>query len=261
MNKIWHIRGSLLSVSSKEVLSSLISDDKKNYEKIEKEFNDDLKILDDALTLYIKSMQGAYSVQETWRNQSKFEAPIIMFSSVLNFLLLIRHSILLGYFPETPTLFRSCNERITRGYLFWQNEDEAKKYLYGEKIEQKEVDERLSTVLAQRSSEEKEIYSALRGLYGHESKMSHPNLESFKLRYGDLADDKLKESIINTTIWGGLLSDDLIKPVIYSALQITLRAISILRLIFVDSSGSYEKEYTVILDKYKGYLESVRPKS
>ncbi|MGD9143441.1 MAG: hypothetical protein PVG61_06320, partial [Dehalococcoidia bacterium] len=105
MTGLWHISGSLTLHPARGVLVSLITDDKKNYKKAEQQFSDDLKLLDDSLVLYVNSIQGAYSTQQKWRNQSTFEAPIIMFSSVLNYLLLIRHSILLGYFPEIPTLF------------------------------------------------------------------------------------------------------------------------------------------------------------
>jgi hypothetical protein len=58
------VSGSILSRPAREVLSLLVADDKKNYEKIEREFGDDLKLLDDALALYIESIQGAYRVQE-----------------------------------------------------------------------------------------------------------------------------------------------------------------------------------------------------
>ena len=34
MTDIWHVRGSLLSHSAEEVLSALISDDRKNYDKL-----------------------------------------------------------------------------------------------------------------------------------------------------------------------------------------------------------------------------------
>lgn len=260
MTDIWHMSGSFLSRPAKEVLSSLISDDKKNYEKAEQQFGNDLKLLDDSLVLYINSIQGAYSLQPKWRNQSTFEAPIIMFSSVLNYLLLIRHSILLGYFPETPTLFRSCHERITRGYLFWLNKSEADRYLSGKKRNQKEIDIKLSAVLVSRGPEENKIYSELRRVYRYESEMSHPNLSSLKMRYGDLEADKLKDKVIDSPMLGGILSDILIRPIVYSALQMTLRAISIIKLIFVESSGSYEAAYKALYHKYNDYIQSIKPK-
>ncbi len=260
MTDIWHMSGSFLSRPAREVLSALISDDKKNYEKTEQQFGDDLKLLDDSLVLYITSIQGAYSLQLKWRNQSTFEAPILMFSSVLNYLLLIRHSILLGYFPETPTLFRSCHERITRGYLFWLNKSEADRYLSGKKRKQEEIDDKLSAALAPRGSEEQEIYRELRRVYYHESEMSHPNLSSFKMRYGDLESVKLKDRVIDSPTLGGILSNVLIRPIVYSALQITLRAISIIKLIFVESSGSYESDYKAIYGRYEDYIQSIKPK-
>ena len=70
MNGIWHMSGSLLSRPVKEALPTLISDDKKNYEKSVREFSDDLRLLDDALALYVESIKGAYSVQKKWQNQS-----------------------------------------------------------------------------------------------------------------------------------------------------------------------------------------------
>jgi len=261
LSYLWNVSGSILSRPAREVLSLLVADDKKNYEKIEREFGDDLKLLDDALALYIESIQGAYRVQEKWRNKPSAEAPIILFSSVLNILLLIRHSILLGYFPETPTLFRNCHERITRGYLFWLNESEAKDYLSGKKLSQIDIDKRLSAALEPRDDKEKEIYSELRKTYRHESELSHPNLSSFKLRYGDSEITTLKEKVISSPVWGGILFDELVKPVVYSAIQITIRAISIIKLIFVESSGSYEKEFEEIFRKYRHYIETIKPKN
>lgn len=194
---------------------------------------------------------------EKWKNKSTFEAPIILFSSVLNILLLIRHAMLLGYFPEIPTLFRSCHERITRGYLFWLNETEADRFLSGKTRKQQMIDDKLSAALEPREVEEKNVYSALRGQYTHQSEMSHANLSSFILRYGNLPAQELKEKIIDSPIWGGILFDDLLKPIVYSSLQITLSAISIIKIIFVESSGSYEEDYNRIYEKYKVYISSI----
>jgi hypothetical protein len=248
-----------MSRPAKELLSSLISDDKKNYEKAEQQFSEDLNLLDDGLVLYINSIQGIYSVREQWQNKSTFEAPIILFSSVLNILLLIRHAMLLGYFPEIPTLFRNCHERITRGYLFWLNESEADRFLSGKKRKQEEIDAKLAAVFEPRETGEKEVYSALRKQYKHQSEESHPNLSGFKFRYGDLDADKLKEKVIDSPIWGGILSDDLVKPIVYSLLGITLSAISIIKLIFPESSGSYEEEFKKIYEKYNVYIKNIAP--
>lgn len=260
MTEIWHLSGSLVSHLPKEILSSLISDDKKNYEKSEQEFKKDIGLLDDALVLYISAIQGAYSVKEQWQNQSTFEAPIILFSSVLNNLLLIRHAILLGYFPETSTLFRNCHERITRGYLFWLNESEATRFLSGKRRKQEEIDDKLTALMEPREKKERETYTLLREQYKHQSEMSHPDLSSFKLRYGDLETEKLREKVLDSPLLGGFLSDDLVKPVVYNALQITLSAISIIKLIFVESSGSYEADYKAIYGRYKDYIQSIKPK-
>ena len=109
-------------------------------------------------------------------------------------------------------------------------------------------------------SEEKEIYHELRRIYKHQSELSHPNLSSFKMRYGDLETDQLKNRVIDFPVWGGILSNDLIKPIIFTALQITLRAISIIKLIFIESSGSYEEEHKAIYEKYDAYIQSIKPK-
>ncbi|MBI2980311.1 MAG: hypothetical protein HYY41_05765, partial [Chloroflexi bacterium] len=260
MTEVWHISSSLLSQPAKEVLSALISDDKKNYEKAEQEFSDDLKLLDDALALYISAIQGAYTVKERWQHQSTTEAPIILLSSVLNILLLIRHAILLGYFSETPALFRNCHERITRSYLFWLNESEASRFLSGKPRTQEEIDDKLSALGEPKEKGKRAAYIALRKQYKHQSEMTHPTLASFKFRYGDIEPDKLKEKILDSPILGGFLSNDLFKPVVYSALQITLFAISIIKLIFVDSSGSYEDDYKKILEQYNEWIKKISPK-
>ena len=258
MTGIWHLSGSLLS-NPTDILSSLISDDKKNYERAEQKFNEDIGLLDKALVLYIAALQGVYRVKERWQNQPTFEAPIILFSSVLNILLLIRHAILLGYFSETPTLFRNCHESITRGYLFWLNVSEANRFLSGKTRRQEEIDAKLSSLEEPKEKEERKAYTALRQQYKRQSELSHPNLASYKLRYGDLETEKLREKILSSPLWGGFLTDDLVKPVIYSALQLTLSAISIIKSIFIDSSGSYEADYKAIFEKYKDYIQAIKP--
>jgi hypothetical protein len=260
MSDIWYLRGSFTSHPVREILPSLLSDDKKNYERAEQQFRDDLKLLDDSLILYLEIIQGAYAVKEKWINKPTFEAPMIMFSTTLNYLLLIRHSLLLGYFREAPTLFRSCHERITRGYLFWLDESEAKYYLSGGRRKQEKIDKKLSVALEPRDSHSKDIFMSLRELYNHESEQCHPNLTSLKMTYGDLEPDKLKNLAIEVPIWGGILSDNLIKPIIFTAIQIILRAISVLKLIYVESSGLHETDFKKIEAQYKLFIQSEKSK-
>ena len=256
MSEIWHLSGSMLSKPT-DVLSSLISADKKNYEKVEKEFNEDIGLLDEALILYISAIEGIYSVKERWQNKSTFEAPIILFSSVLNILLLIRHVVLLGYFPETPTLFRIIHESMTRAYLFWLNESEANRFLSGKTRKQEKIDDKLSALGGPKKKEERKAYKALRQSYKRQSGMSHASLASNKFRYGDLETEKLREKILTSPIWGGILTDDLVKPVVFTALQTTLNAISIIKSIFIYSSGSFEDDYKKMLEKCNEYIKNI----
>jgi hypothetical protein len=256
MADIWHLHGSILSYPAKDVLSSLISDDKINYEKSEEIFGKYIELLDSALELYISIIQGAYSIKTEWQGKSTLEAPLILFSSILNNLFLIRHAILLGYFSETPTLFRNCYERITRGYLFWLNESEAMRFLSGKRRGQKEIDDKLSQIMKSEKEERIKLFQLLRDEYKRLSESSHPDLLSFKSRYGDLDLKQLKDTIIHSPLWGGFHTDELGKPIIYIAVQLILNALRILKLIFVESSGSHEQDYQKIFQQYEEYVKT-----
>jgi hypothetical protein len=250
MTEISHPKGTLPAYHGKDLISDIFSRDKQNYENAEHDYQEDIALLDDALGLYVSILKGAYTVKDRWQRQAAYEAPIILLSSVLNTLVLLRYSILAGYYSEISALFKNCYEGTTRSFLFWIDETEAEKFLSGEILPQKEVDKKLSALGEPTEKVKKAAYIAQRKEYENVVTMAYPGLAGFKFRYGDLEPGELREKIIGSPISGGPVSGEALKTLIDKALQSTLFAVSVIKSIFVDSSGSYENEYRQIMKRY-----------
>ena len=88
----WHLADDLNKLPAKEVLKNILRDDKRNSERAEAEFIEDIKLLDDAITLYIESLQAAYIYIDKWKDNISNRAAIAMIVSTLNYILLARHA-------------------------------------------------------------------------------------------------------------------------------------------------------------------------
>jgi len=241
-DRVWHIRNDLTKVSSKDALDGIVKDDKANYHVAESALAEDIQLLDDAIALYIEPLQEAYRRIDEWKGKTSLQASIAMAESILNYVLLARHSILLGYYPEARDLLRGCYERTTRCYLFFIDEGQANRFLGGKKISQEEVDRKLNALWSQ--GKDKTFYEELRSYYRALSQDIHPNLRSFQARYGDV---NLKEEVGLKPILGGIMSPALGRVVILRLLQCVLSALKIIGVIFKEQSGTWEKEYKRIV--------------
>jgi len=251
-DRVWHIRNDLTKVRSKDVLNGIIKDDKANYQVAESELAEDLQLLDDAIALYIEPLQEAYRRIDEWKGKASLQASIAMAESILNYVLLARHSVLLGYYPEARDLLRGCYERTTRCYLFFIDEGQANKFLAGKRISQVEVDRKLNALESQ--GQGKTLYEELRSYYGAISQDIHPNLHSFQARYGDV---NLKEEVGLKPILGGIMSPALGRVVILRVLQCVLSALKIIGAIFREQSGAWEREYKRIVTRQKEILSKL----
>ena len=142
--EIWHLADDFTKLPARDVLDNVLRDDRKNSERAESELAADIRLLDDAIVLYVEALQAAYRLTDKWKDNSCNQAATAMLASALNYILLARHGILLGYYPEAHDLLRSCYERISRCYLFFYSKRFANRFLAGKKIAQCEVDEELS---------------------------------------------------------------------------------------------------------------------
>ena len=239
---IWHLTDGFNKLPAREVLKGILRDDKRNNERAEAELIEDIKLLDDAITLYIESLQTAYTYIDKWKGNISNRAAIAMIISTLNYILLARHSVLLGYYPEVRDLLRSCHERISSCYVFFNDDKFARRFISGEKIWPSKIREELSRV-EEDAEKSKELRKGLDKYYSILSEVVHPNLKSFEARYGE---KDLSERVGLECLFGGLMSDKHGHVAIIRVLQTVLSALRILGVIIHDESGSWDREYQQI---------------
>lgn len=237
--EIWHIAHDFTKLPAKDILKSVLADDRKNYERAELELSEDIRLLDDAIVLYIESLQAAYQFTDKWRGNNCNRATLAMLSSALNYILLARHGVLLGYYPEVQVLLRSCYERISRSYVFSCREKLATQFLSGKRIEQATVKKELSK-LEEDPDKRNVMFERLRSYYGFLSEDAHPNLKSFESRYGT---KDLGQRVGLEVTLGGIMSAELGRVVILRVLQTVLSALLILGVLIIDETGGWDKEY------------------
>jgi len=241
-NEIWHLTDDFNKLPARDVLKNILRDDRKNYDRAELELGEDIKLLDAAVILYMESLQAAYRLVDKWKSNVSNRAAMAMLVSTLNYVLLARHGVLLGYYPEVQNLLRSCYERISRCYLFFDSEKFSSKFLSGKQIKQSEVDKELSKLEKDKNKRET-LFEGLRKYYGFMSDVEHPNLKSFAARYGD---KDLGERAGLEYSFGGLMGSKLGHVAIIRILQTVLSALRIIGVIVHDESGGWDKEYQKI---------------
>jgi hypothetical protein len=60
VNEAWYFNDDFNKLPAKDVLRGILRDDKKNYDKAEVELGEEIMLLDNAIILYIESLQAAY---------------------------------------------------------------------------------------------------------------------------------------------------------------------------------------------------------
>jgi len=253
-DNFWHARSDFLTSEPRNVVRGILEDDKRNYARAESELSNEVASLDDALTLFVTSLQGGYRNAQEWKDNVSVKAATVMANSTLNYLFLARHAVLLGYFPEVRDLLRSCHERITRCYLFYADKDKAQNFLSGQEIPQRDVDKKLATILKVDDS----LRKMMRDSYSSQSSLVHPNLESLSARTAGPESEELNERILKYPLFGGLLSSDIGKLSLYAVIQMTLFALKVIKVMFVETSGVYDNKYARILESYNTFLNQAR---
>ncbi len=251
--EVWYLTDDFNKLPAKYVLKNIIKDDKGNFDRAESELAEDIGLLDDAIVLYIEALQVAYRFMDKWKDNKSTQAAIAMLVSTLNYILLARHSVLLGYYPEVRDLLRSCYERISRCYLFFHDGEFASIFLSDGQINQSTVDKELSE-MEQDISKRDEVHKSLREYYKFMSDVAHPNLKSFKARYGS---ENLGERVGLQYVFGGFMSEKHGHVSIIRVLQTVLSALKILGIIIHDESGSWDKEYQQISKKCNEMVDTL----
>ena len=239
---IWYLDSDFTKFPAKDVLRRALEADRKNYDRAISELEQEIQILDEAITLFIQSLQSAYIEIDKWKANNSSRASIAMLTSILNYILAARHMVLFGYFPEVQEIFRSCYERSTRVILFSHSLKYANKFLSGKEIKQVDVDRELSK-LEEESIIEPEIYKSLRQYYGYLSERSHPNLKSFEYRYGS---KDLSSRVGLVCLFGGVMSSERGCIVITRVLQTTLSALRLFKAIIKDESGDWDTRFEAL---------------
>ncbi len=66
---IWHLSSDFTKLQPKDILKGLYRDDEANYQGAKSELVDQIQLIDDAVVLYIESVQGAYRHVEQWKSK------------------------------------------------------------------------------------------------------------------------------------------------------------------------------------------------
>ena len=251
--EIWYLRSDFTKFPPKDILEKILEDDKKNYDRATSEIKQEIQILDEAIILFIKSLQVVYIQMDKWKTNNSTRASIAMLTSILNYILVARHMVLFGYFPEVQEILRSCYERTARGYLFFYSLKYANKFLSGERIHPITVDEELSK-LEKDPAKKSELYMGLRQYYGYLSEIAHPNLKSFEYRYGS---KDLSGRVGLDCVFGGVMSSERGYIVITRILQTTLSALRLFKAIITVESGEWDTRFEALKKKRDELLDKI----
>ena len=236
-DSIWKLSSEFLKVPADQVFLRVCKDDSEIYSKIQTELKTEVALLDRTITLLISTLQGVYSVKDKWATDAQIRTAVAMAGAVLNCSLLIRHSLFLGYLSESIILIRYCHERTTRCLAFLGDAEIANKFLSNQQINQEKIDRAIRNLDEQLGPAS---YDGLRKIYDRLCELSHPNLNSFSLRYGT---DKLAETVGTNIVVGGIQSKHLAQSSIIFVLQHLLPIIRILQSKFTSQTGESEEEF------------------
>ena len=258
-DQIWHmnVNGGLLSKSPKGALEQLIKEDEANYERAKAELAHTIDMLDRAIALYIEALQGAYKVLDDWKAKPNLKAAMAMAGSALNYILLARHGILLGYYPEARDLLRGCHERITRCYLFLADDEATARFFAGEQIKQVEVDEKLAELLAD-GGDKQDVYSKLRESYKSSSEVVHPNIKSLVLRTLLPEGADFQEHIGIDTTYGGVMSSKFGETVVLSILSSVRFALKVVGAVAEEGTGKWKGDVDRVEEEADALLEQLK---
>lgn len=236
----WHITDPV-GKKPAEILKGLLDDDSRNYQKAGAILKTEISLLDEALALYIEVLLAAYKQHNEWKDNAPIRASLAMAQSALNYFLLARHGVLLGYYPEVRSLLRDSHERVSRCELFRWKPEFAQKFLKGRQIKQEEVDVALASIFEE--EQEAEVHQNLRQLYKDASQKVHPNLESFEARdLGKHGSDKdLGEDVGKEYNLGGMMGGDYAAIEVMHVVAVVASGLTVLIHLVREESGAFDR--------------------
>ena len=143
-HKYWSGASEFINADAKRLLTDIINYDDNNRKEISIKCQEALNLLDKAIAIFIAVLQKLYENKNIWENALNSRAAVAMANSALNYHLLARHTVMLGYAYETEPLFRACFERMTRCAVFQLDEKLANRFWSDKEIKQSEIRDILS---------------------------------------------------------------------------------------------------------------------
>ena len=99
-HKYWSGTSEFIDADSKQILTDILNYDNNNREQILGRCQEALNLLDKAIILFIFVIQKLYQNRTMWEGASNSRAAVAMANSALNYHLLARHTVILGYPTE-----------------------------------------------------------------------------------------------------------------------------------------------------------------
>jgi hypothetical protein len=208
------------------------------------------------MIVLIELIQGLYKVRAEWVDDAKLRGTVAVSVSAFNTLMLARHAVLQGYYPEAQGILRDSYEKVTRAWLFRFDDKSVEIFWGGGRLNQVDVDKRIANSYDGpiESSADKEIYEMLRQKYKNMSARSHANLGALAWRTPNLDPEKYKEdpitalgdSVGKDLILGGLLSKDTGRALLSDVTLEAQLALKVLITVAKDQDGYWKEQYASV---------------
>lgn len=250
----WHL-DDLLDGDPEDKVQRIIEEDHENESQALRSLGPWFEIYDACLELFISVFKDVYSpsVKEGWMEDEQKRTVVALLVAVANYFFLLRHSLAMGYYPESHGLIRDVYERTSRALLFFHSRDWSEKFLNGQRIKQVQVDKALASIYGRHEVEgdAEEVLNSFRKYYRLRSGYSHANLEGLGWRTPGLDPEQLdkdrlgelRRRVGRDILIGGINGAQIGKTVMIDAAYQLLDAISVLRMVLNEHSGELAKRY------------------
>ena len=180
---LWFLDHDFLTADPVEGFQRIVDADNKIAKRTLEECHQESQLVAMSLALMYSIIKGYYQDHEDWKDQIWLRVAMELASSAWNYLSLVRHSILLGYYGEAQSLRKSWFERITRAYLMLGSQDEqlADRWLQGNLANQTEVNTLIKSKM-QDDNSGAAMYESLKAKWRYLNEHSHPDVESLLWR-------------------------------------------------------------------------------
>ncbi len=228
----WHGKGKFVKENAAELLGTIARNDDRSSRSLSFQAQRDLKALDDSLVFFIELVQLIYKNRENWQGNTQIRASVAMVNATLNYFFLARRSAILGYGAESQMLYRGCFERMTRAVVFQVDRQSADRFWRGAQISQSEVNDKISRYLESKNEKAlfKEILQSYKNIWKILSELSHPNLETIKLRMLSIEGRSLNDSLGLDVGLGGMPNENVISSITALITHVTF-SLSLMRIL------------------------------